>query len=123
MDRVSSANLLATFWLDVEYTRIAPAFAAAGIGTILLKGTAFDQLLFDGGRSRGYSDIDLLVDPARVVAAERLLGQLGFTRAEKESVAPRHHIHGHTGFAWAADRQLLSDLGLYDAAIGARLTT
>ena len=30
----------------------------------------------------------------------------------------RYHVHGHTGFAWAADRQLLSDLGLYDAAIG-----
>lgn len=30
----------------------------------------------------------------------------------------RYHIHGHTGFAWAADRQLLADLGLYDAAIG-----
>jgi hypothetical protein len=30
----------------------------------------------------------------------------------------RYHIHGHTGLAWAADRQLLSDLGLYDAAIG-----
>jgi hypothetical protein len=29
----------------------------------------------------------------------------------------RYHIHGHTGFAWAADRQLLSDIGLYDAAI------
>jgi hypothetical protein len=27
-------------------------------------------------------------------------------------------VHGHTGFAWAADRQLLADLGLYDAAIG-----
>lgn len=30
----------------------------------------------------------------------------------------RYHIHGHTGFAWAADRRLLSNLGLYDAAIG-----
>jgi hypothetical protein len=30
----------------------------------------------------------------------------------------RYHVHGHTGFAWAAGRQLLGDLGLYDAAIG-----
>ncbi len=29
----------------------------------------------------------------------------------------RYHVHGHTGFAWAADRQLLSDIGLYDAAV------
>ena len=69
---------LATFRLDVEYTRIAPAFTAAGIETILLKGPAFDQLLFDGERSRAYSDIDLLVDPARVPAAEQVLGALGF---------------------------------------------
>jgi hypothetical protein len=30
----------------------------------------------------------------------------------------RYHVHGHTGLAWAADRQVLADLGLYDAAIG-----
>lgn len=34
------------------------------------------------------------------------------------SRARSYHVHGHTGFAWAADRQLLSELGLYDAAIG-----
>jgi hypothetical protein len=84
-----SAERLATFWLDVEYTRIAPAFTAAGIGTILLKGPAFDQLLFDGRRLRAYADIDLLVDPASAVAAERLLEQLGFARAEREPVVRR----------------------------------
>ena len=78
---------LTTFWLDVEYTRIAPAFAAAGITTILLKGPAFDQLLFGGTRSRSYSDVDLLVDPACVLAAERLLRQAGFQRGEQGSAA------------------------------------
>ena len=72
MQRVSSISPLATFRLDVEYTRIAPAFTAAGIGTILLKGPAFDQLLFGGTRSRAYSDIDLLADP---VAADALGSQ------------------------------------------------
>jgi hypothetical protein len=95
-----SANRLATFWLDVEYTRIASAFTAAGIGTILLKGPAFDQLLFDGTRSRTYSDIDLLVDPARVVAAERLLEQLGFRRAEQESAV--HRLFRRGGIAVSA---------------------
>jgi hypothetical protein len=42
-----------------------------------------------------------------------------FTRSALPALSRlRYHIHGHTGFAWAADRQLLSDLGLYDAAIG-----
>jgi putative nucleotidyltransferase-like protein len=69
----------------VKYTRIAPAFTDAGLPTILLKGPAFDQLLFDGTRARTYADIDLLVDPARVATAERVLGQLGFHRAATES--------------------------------------
>jgi hypothetical protein len=41
-----------------------------------------------------------------------------FTRAALPALARlRYHVHGHTGFAWAADRQLLSDIGLYDAAV------
>jgi hypothetical protein len=41
-----------------------------------------------------------------------------FTRSALPALSRlRYHIHGHTGFAWAADRQLLSDIGLYDAAI------
>jgi hypothetical protein len=81
------SSQLATFGIDVKYTRIAPAFAAAGIGPILLKGPAFDQLLFDGRRSRAYFDIDLLVDPGSVVAAEHILDELGFRPAEQESAA------------------------------------
>jgi hypothetical protein len=81
--------MLGTFWLDVEYTRIASALTSAGIRTILLKGPAFDQLLFDGTRARAYADIDLLVDPAGALAAERLLEQLGFHRADRESVVRR----------------------------------
>lgn len=84
-----SSNPLASFRLDVAYSRIAPAFADAGIETVLLKGPAFDQLLFDGRRAREYGDIDLLVDPVRVVSAERVLEQLGFRRAEREPVMVR----------------------------------
>jgi hypothetical protein len=83
------ADRLSSFWLDVEYTRIAPTFTAAGIGTLLLKGPAFDQLLFDAQRSRQYSDIDLLVDPVRLVAAERMLEQLGFRPTKRPSALRR----------------------------------
>ncbi len=41
-----------------------------------------------------------------------------FTRSAIPALSRlRYHIHGHTGFAWGADRQLLADIGLYDAAI------
>jgi hypothetical protein len=81
----ATLNALATFQLDVKYTRIAEAFTAAGIRTILLKGPAFDQLLFGGARSRTYSDIDLLVDPGYLPAADQLLEHSGFRRADRES--------------------------------------
>jgi hypothetical protein len=84
-----NTNRLATFRLDARYTRIASALGAAGIETILLKGPALDQLLFDGRRSRTYADIDLLVAPARAPEAARVLLGLGFHRAVEESATGR----------------------------------
>jgi hypothetical protein len=50
-------------------------------------------------------------------AGERSRG-FCFTRSALPALSRlRYHIHGHTGLAWAADRALLSELGLYDAAI------
>lgn len=80
----AGTDRLATFRLDVEYTRVVPAFEDAGIETVLLKGPAFDRLLFGGTRSRSYSDIDLLIDPARVADADRVMVGLGFRRAERD---------------------------------------
>ncbi len=81
------ANPLPTFRLDVQYTRLASALADDGLTTVLLKGPAFDQLLFKGLRRRAYSDIDLLVEPGRVEEAERLMKQLGFDRVPKRPLA------------------------------------
>jgi Uncharacterised nucleotidyltransferase len=80
------AEPVATFRLDVKYTHVAAALLEGGVETVLLKGPAFDQLLFEGKRARGYRDIDLLVDPARLPAAEGGLSRLGFRRARQESV-------------------------------------
>jgi hypothetical protein len=50
-------------------------------------------------------------------AGERSRG-FCFTRSALPALSRLpNSIHGHTGFAWAADRQLLSDVRLYDAAI------
>jgi hypothetical protein len=81
------ASALPTFRLDVQYTRLASELADAGLTTILIKGPAFDQLLFSGARSRAYSDIDLLVDPDRIAETQRLLQRLGFDRAERRPLA------------------------------------
>ena len=79
------ASALLTFRLDVQYTRLAAALADEGLTTILLKGPAFDQLLFDGARRRAYSDIDLLVEPGRVDQAERLMARSSASSAPRES--------------------------------------
>ena len=51
-------------------------------------------------------------------AGERSRG-FCFTRSALPALSRlRYHVHGHTGFAWAADREVLTGLGLYDAAIG-----
>jgi hypothetical protein len=81
------ASPLPTFRLDVQYTRLASVLAGEGLTTILLKGPAFDQLLFDGSRRRAYSDIDLLVEPGFIDQAERLMGRLGFQRAARQPLA------------------------------------
>jgi hypothetical protein len=109
---VQAGSPLPTFRLDVQYTRLVSAFAAENIPTILLKGPAFDQLLFAGARKRDYSDIDLLVDPGRAEQTARLMAQLGFERAEKkpgERLGARAVVAlgllapGH-GTAWVRDR-------------------
>jgi hypothetical protein len=80
------AEPVATFRLDVKYTHAAAALVQSGVETVLIKGPAFDQLLFEGRRVRGYRDIDLLVDPAQLPAAEEGLSRLGFRRAREGSV-------------------------------------
>jgi hypothetical protein len=103
---------LPTFRLDVQYTRLASALADEGLTTILLKGPAFDQLLFEGARKRDYSDIDLLVEPGSVDRAEGLMERRGFHRAARRpmftfgwrlGVAVGLLDHSHAG-AWIRER-------------------
>jgi hypothetical protein len=61
--------------------------ADEGLTTILLKGPALDQLLFEGARTRTYSDIDLLVEPGRLDRAQRQMERLGFHRAARKPLA------------------------------------
>ena len=71
--------------MDVKGAEIRQALHAAGIRTVLLKGPAFARLLYRDSRSRGYSDVDLLVDPAAVQRAEQILAAAEFRRFDPES--------------------------------------
>ena len=80
----ASATAASTFRLDVKGVEVRQALHAAGIRTVLLKGPAFARLLYRDSRSRGYSDVDLLVDPAAVQRAEQILAAVEFRRFDPD---------------------------------------
>lgn len=57
---------------------VVSAFTTAGVKSILLKGPSFARWLYDSPHERPYLDIDLLIAPDRVEAAERVLRSHGF---------------------------------------------
>lgn len=70
-------------WLDANAARAIALLDRAGVRAILLKGRAIAEWLY-ADDVRGYADIDLLVDPARLDEALRVLSSAGF----------RHRLEG-----------------------------
>ena len=84
--------------LDRATSEVLRRFEAAGIDALLLKGPALAALLYTAGEHRSYSDIDLLVAPSRLEAAEKALGELGYTNADSETGVDDVGgvVHAHT---------------------------
>src|SRR4051794_30086422 len=74
-----------TFRLDVKGAEVRQALRAAGIRTVLLKGRSLARLLYADDGSRTYDDVDLLMEPSAVGAAEGVLRDLGFRLLEDDS--------------------------------------
>lgn len=85
-----------TFRLDVKGAEVREELRRAGVRTVLLKGRAFAVLFYDSPSSRPYGDVDLLIDPRARQRARSVLADLGFDRAEPES------LHGETALAAVA---------------------
>lgn len=81
----ASENAARTFRLDVKGAEVRAALASVSVRAVLIKGPTIARLLYGGSRSRGYMDIDLLVDSAALQRAEEVLAQLGFRRFEREA--------------------------------------
>jgi hypothetical protein len=64
---------------------VRDALRRAGVQHLLLKGPAFDRLLYDEPRQRPYQDIDLLVRATDVPLAHEVLRSHGFRRFDEES--------------------------------------
>jgi hypothetical protein len=63
--------------LDAVAEEVLAAFERAGIQVRFLKGIVLSRLLYRPGEVRGYYDIDVIVDPAQLAAAGRVLEALG----------------------------------------------
>jgi hypothetical protein len=68
----------ATRTLDTVAAQVLAAFRQAGVDALLLKGRALAILLYRAGEQRDYSDVDLLVAPDDLDAAEATLRGLGY---------------------------------------------
>jgi hypothetical protein len=73
--------------LTAELTRLARAFATAGLEVLALKGPALSVLLHGDPYRRASRDIDLLVRPGDEAAAQALLAGCGYG-ATPETVLP-----------------------------------
>ena len=87
MDAKVRTTAASTFRLDIKGAEVRQALAAVGIRTVLLKGPAFTRLLYPVARSRGYSDVDLLVSPADLARSEQTLVAAEFRPFEREALA------------------------------------
>ena len=95
----SAAQIIAgNLRVDAATSEVLRAFEAAGVQSILLKGASVTRWLSTAESPRSYSDCDLLVRPADLTAAERVLSELTFQPIHDERELPswwREH-----GMAW-----------------------
>lgn len=70
--------------LDAAAAEVLRAFDSAGVSALLLKGPALARLLYRENETRGYSDVDLLVDPRDLPAARAALTGAGYVDTSKE---------------------------------------
>lgn len=72
---------------------VCGALRAAGLSSVLIKGPALTRWLYGSESARASVDVDVLVDPANLVASEAALRDLGYTPAATGIGAaerPRH---------------------------------
>lgn len=72
--------------LDAAAAEVLDALEDSGVGALLLKGPALARLLYRPDEHRGYSDVDLLIDPEGRESARHALAALGYTEANARVV-------------------------------------
>lgn len=70
--------------VDAWTVEASAALERAGVPALLLKGPVIARWLYDPPEERGYGDVDLLVAPRAIPAAERILDGLGYELKDPE---------------------------------------
>lgn len=73
--------------VDVTSDEVISALGSAGVRSILLKGPAIAEWLYESSSERPYMDCDLLIEPATFDQASACMTSLGFEQ-ELEEVRP-----------------------------------
>ena len=87
-----------------EAARVTRLLADAGIQSMIIKGPLLSVLAFGDPSLRQSQDIDLVLNPARVVEADRLIAQAGYRliTPEIELTPPRYQVYrrwrGQSGY-------------------------
>ncbi|CDX26482.1 conserved hypothetical protein [Mesorhizobium sp. ORS 3324] len=71
--------------LQYHGDRIMKVLAEKGVPARIVKGPIFARKLYRHAADRPFTDIDILVDPARIVAANKVIAECGFILASGES--------------------------------------
>lgn len=77
--RVAPVDPGATAKVDAAAREVLAAFEEGGVDALLLKGRALRSLLYEEGERWSYGDVDVLVAPPQLDAAERILTGLGYS--------------------------------------------
>jgi hypothetical protein len=85
---ITAARTLA---IDALASELSKALCGQGVEPILLKGGTLSDWLYDSGAVRTYGDVDLLVEPADIPTAERLLAGWGFLTGPGQAPAETPH--------------------------------
>jgi len=94
------AAAIADLLREAELRRLLGRLAAAGVHALVLKGAALAYTVYPASHLRPRGDVDLLIAPADIDAADRALAGGGWLRAvEHDSAAittQRHYVLGGT---------------------------
>lgn len=104
------ANAFRNQLLAEELARLLGVLGEAGIWVVPLKGVTLAQSLYGDPAARVCSDIDILVPPADVVRARRLILGNGYSSRFSEEFFVKHQLHTTADCSLIAQRPPLTCL-------------